>query len=142
MVWIGIVGFGFLSGYDAFIVTSSGPLGQFLGFLNAAVLWWVIGAIVWEIGRALRRYFARHQFPRSFYVATTSIAGIAFLSYGVISMLEYLQGLGGLTFRGLPVLPMTLVLIVSGFGLEIGAGMLQQRFKAMIGGPAGDVSVT
>jgi len=137
---IGLVGYGFVSGYDAYITTPSAVFGQFLSFLNAAIIWWVTGALIWEVGRALRRYLARHQFPRSVYVATTSIVGIGLLSYGVVSMLEYLQGLGGITFRGLPVLPMTIVIIVAGLALEILAGLLQQRFKSMIGGPVPDPS--
>jgi len=135
---IGLLGYGFVSGYDAFITSGTAAFGQFLSFLNAAIIWWVTGAIIWEVGRALRRYLSRHAFPRTFYVATTSIVGIGLLSYGVVSMLGYLQGLGGLTFRGLPVLPMTIVIIVAGLALEIGAGLLQQRFKANIGGTVAD----
>lgn len=131
---IGLVGVGFLSGYDAFVSSPPGTFGQFLSFLNTALFWWVTGALVWEVGRALRRYVARHRFPRSFYVAMTSIFGIGLLSYGVVTLLEYLQGLGGLTFRGLPVLPLTLVIIVGGLALEIGAGLLQQRLRTDVGG--------
>lgn len=137
---IGVVGYGFVSGYDAYITSPTAAFGQFLSFLNASIIWWVTGALIWEVGRALRRYLSRHTFPRSFYVATTSIVGIGLLSYGVVSMLEYLQGLGGLTFRGLPVLPMTLIVIVAGLALEIGAGLLQQRFKSMIGGTVGEAA--
>lgn len=135
---IGLVGVGFLSGYDAFITSQTALFGRFLSFLNASIFWWVVGALVWEVGRALRRYMARSQFPRTFYVAITSIIGVGLLSYGVVSLLEYLQNLGGLTFRGLPVLPMTIVVIVAGLACEIGAGLLQQRFKAMVGAPVGE----
>jgi putative membrane protein len=138
LVAIGLVGVGFLAGYDAYTSSPSAAFGQFLSFLNAAIVWWILGALVWEVGRALRRYVARRQFPRSFFVATTSILGVGLLSYGVVSLLEYLQGLGGITFRGLPVLPLTIVLLVAGLALEIAAAALQQRFKAMIGGPVGE----
>lgn len=141
LVGIGLVGVGFLAGYNAYSPGSaSAPFDQFLSFLNAGIIWWVMGAIVWEAGRALRRYVARRHFPRSFFVATTSILGVGLLSYGVVSLLEYLQGVGGITFRGLPVLPMTIILLVAGLSLEIGAGMLQQRFKALIGAPVSEPS--
>ncbi len=129
---LGLVGVGFLSGYKA-LGANTAPLNEFLAFLNAGIFYWITGALVWEIGRALRRYLTRNRWPRSFVVATTSILGVGFLSYGIVSLLEYLQGIGGLTFRGLPTLPMTIVVIGAGMALEIVAGILQQRFRASVG---------
>ncbi|MGI0068482.1 MAG: DUF373 family protein, partial [Thermoplasmata archaeon] len=118
---IGIALLGFVSGYAA-IANASSAFGEFLFFLNAAAVWWVAGALVWECGRALRRYLTRGHFPRTFTVGIVSIFGIGLLSYGVISLAGYLQGIGGLTFRGLPALPFTAMILALGLLLVLVAG--------------------
>ena len=70
---IALVGVGFLSGYNNYTGSNGPPIDRFLYFLQAALLWWLIGAVVWECGRAIRRTLSRGRFPRSFAVATTSI---------------------------------------------------------------------
>ncbi len=124
---IALVGVGFLSGYDAWVANvASPPLDRVLFFLQAGLLWWLIGALIWEIGRAIRRTLSRGRFPRSFAVATTSIIGIGLVSFGIVYLLRYLQGVGG---PG--QLPLLVAFLVGGFGLVIGAGALQQYFKAL-----------
>jgi putative membrane protein len=123
---VALVGVGFLTGYND--VTGNvglAPLGRSLLFLQAGLIWWVAGAIVWETGRAIRRTFSRGRFPRSFAVATTSIVGIGVLSYGIVYLVRYLEG-----FTPVAELPLLIGLIAMGFGLMIGAGALQQYFKA------------
>jgi hypothetical protein len=70
--------------------------------------------------------FARGRFPRSFVVATTSIVGVGLVSYGIVFLVRYLQGLA-------PVaqVPFLAGLIVTGLGLVIGAGMIHQHFRAL-----------
>jgi hypothetical protein len=70
--------------------------------------------------------FYRGRFPRSFAVATVSILGIGFVSYGIVFLVRYLQG-----STPAPQLALILALIATGFGLGIGAGVLQQYFKAV-----------
>lgn len=123
---IALVGVGFLSGYNGYATSPSGPLDRFLFFLQAAILWWLIGAVVWECGRAIRRTLSRGRFPRSFAVATTSIIGIGFVSFGIVLLVEYLQGVASSTR-----LPLFIGLLVAGLGLVIGAGVLQQYFKGL-----------
>ena len=69
--------------------------------------------------------FYRGRFPRSFFVATVSIAGIGLLSYGIVFTVEFLEAL---------VAPATLPLVVStlvaGLALIIGAGVLQQYLRS------------
>jgi len=123
---IALVGVGFLSGYNHYVASHAGPLDRLLFFLQAAILWWLIAAVVWECGRAIRRTLSRGRFPRSFAVATTSIIGIGFVSFGILEMVLYLQGVSP------PAqLPLTIALLVAGFGLIIGAGVLQQYFKSL-----------
>ncbi|MEM0128956.1 MAG: DUF373 family protein [Thermoplasmata archaeon] len=133
---LGLVGVGFLSAYQALAARTT-PINEFLAFLNAGLFYWVCGALVWEVGRALRRYLLRGRWPRTFSVAVISILGVGLLSYGIVSLLEYLQGIGGLTFRGLPTLPMTILVIAAGMALEIVAGLLQQRIRGGTAARAG-----
>ncbi len=123
---IALVGVGFLRGYNTF-VGSSFPtvLDRSLVFLQAGLLWWIAGAIVWESGRAIRRMFSRGRFPLSFVVATVSIGGVGFVSYGIVFLVRYLQGI-----TPAAQLPFLIGLIATGFALGIGAGVLQQYFKA------------
>jgi putative membrane protein len=124
---IALVGVGFLTGYNLYSADlASPPLDRILDFLTGGLLWWVLGALVWETGRAVRRMFARGRFPRSFLVATTSIVGIGFLSYGIVYLVRYLEGL--VISADVPLLVAS---IVGGLGLVIGAGVLQQYFKAV-----------
>ncbi len=123
---IALVGVGFLQGYNLYQASAATPLDAVLAFLTGGLIWWAFGACVWETGRAIRRMFTRGRFPRSFAVATTSIAGIGFLSYGIVDLVRYLEG----TF-GPSQLPLLVGLIVAGLGLVIGAGVLQQYFKAV-----------
>ncbi|MGA8542159.1 MAG: DUF373 family protein [Thermoplasmata archaeon] len=123
---IALVGVGFLSGYNSYVNGSGGTLDRVLFFLTAALLWWLIGAVVWETGRAIRRMLSRGRFPRSFAVATTSIVGIGFVSFGIVLLVRYLQGISGVA-----TLPILFVLLFGGFGLVVGAGVLQQYFKML-----------
>jgi putative membrane protein len=123
---IALVGVGFLSGYNSYAGNAGPPLDRILYFLQSGLLWWLLGALVWETGRAIRRTLSRGRFPRSFAVATTSIIGIGFVSFGILFLVRYLQGVSGQT-----ALPLLIGLLVGGFGLVVGAGVLQQYFKAL-----------
>lgn len=123
---IALVGVGFLSGYNSYVGNSGPPIDRILYFLQSALLWWLIGAVVWECGRAIRRMLSRGRFPRSFAVATTSIVGIGLVGFGILLLVRYLQGVSPST-----QLPLLIGLLVAGFGLVIGAGVLQQYFKAL-----------
>jgi hypothetical protein len=60
-------------------------------------------------------------------VATTSVVGIGFMSYGVIYLVQYLQNVGS------PAeLPVTVAFVILGLGLVITAGILQQYFKSIL----------
>jgi len=124
---IALVGAGFLSGYNAYAADlASPPLDRVLFFLQSGLIWWLLGALVWEVGRAIRRTLARGRFPRSFAVATTSIVGIGLVSFGIVYLVRYLQGVSGPS-----QLPILLALLLAGFGMVIGAGALQQYLKAL-----------
>ncbi|MGA9840127.1 MAG: DUF373 family protein [Thermoplasmata archaeon] len=123
---IALVGVGFLSGYNSYAGTAGPPIDRSLYFLQTGLVWWLLGALVWESGRAIRRTLARGRFPRSFAVATTSIIGIGLISFGILLLVRYLQGVSGPT-----EVPIFLGLLVAGFGLVVGAGVLQQYFKAL-----------
>jgi putative membrane protein len=124
---LALVGVGFLEGYNDYYASLSNPniFDRAVVFLQAGLIWWIGGAIVWEVGRAIRRMFSRGRFPRSFVVATTSIVGIGLVSYGITFLVRYLEGI-----TKPAQLPFLAGLIVTGFGLVIGAGVLQQYFKA------------
>jgi putative membrane protein len=122
-----LVGLGFLSGYNVIVsIPQRTPIDRVLLFTQAALVLWLAGAFVWESGRAIRRYFLRGRFPRSFLVATTSIAGIGLVCYGIVFTVGYLEGL--LNSATLPLIVSTLV---AGLALVIGAGVLQQHLRAL-----------
>ena len=124
---VALVGVGFLAGYNQYAAaTSSAPFDRVLLFLQAGLLWWILGALVWETGRALRRMFARGRFPRSFVVATTSVVGVGLVSYGIVYLVRYLEGLAPVS-----QVPFLAGLIVTGLGLVIGAGMIHQHFRSL-----------
>ncbi len=124
---LALVGVGFLTGTNQYGAASGdAPFDRVLLFLQAGLLWWILGALTWETGRALRRMFARGRFPRSFVVATTSVVGIGLVSYGIVFLVRYLQGLAGIT-----QVPLLAGLIVTGLGLVIGAGMIHQHFRSI-----------
>jgi len=124
---IALVGLGFLSGFNLYNSNLAEPdIIRILLFLQAGLFYWILAAIVWETGRAIRRVLARGRFPRSFAVATTSIIGIGCVSYGIVFLVRYLQ-----PNTVSPQLILIIALIATGFGLGIGAGVLQQYFKAV-----------
>ncbi|HEV2231202.1 MAG TPA: DUF373 family protein [Thermoplasmata archaeon] len=123
---IALVGLGFLSGYNVYVsIPRQTPIDRVLLFTQAALVFWLVGSFVWECGRAIRRYFARGRLPRSFFIATTSIGGIGFISYGIVFTVESLEGLVGPR-----TLPLVVSTIVAGLALVIGAGVLSQYLKA------------
>ena len=131
---IALVGVGFLTGYNLYAGNPGvSLLDRVLLFLQAGLIWWIGGAVIWESGRAIRRAFTRGRFPRSFVVATTSIIGIGFVSYGIVFLMRYLEGI-----TQTAQLPLLVALIASGFGLVIGAGILQQYFRAVARRAAAD----
>jgi putative membrane protein len=121
---IALVGVGFLEGYNAADRFFGAPIIRVLDFVQTGVPWWVGGALVWESARAVRRTFVRGHFPRGFAVAATSIVGVGFLSYGILDFVRDLEG-------ALPTDQFVLwvAFIVVGFGLLLGAGVLQQYWK-------------
>jgi len=124
---IALVGVGFLSGYNQFYTNTALPLiSRILLFIQAGLFYWILAAIVWETGRAIRRMFARGRFPRAFAVAMVSIIGVGCVSYGIVYLVRYLEGT-----TPAPQLALIIALIATGFGLGIGAGVLQQYFKAV-----------
>ena len=123
---LALVGVGFLSGYNTYYANLPQPdITRILLFVQAGLEYWILAAIIWESGRAIRRRFARGRFPRTFAVATTSIIGIGCVSYGIVFLVRYLEGTAPV-----PQLALTVGLIVAGFALVIGAGVLQQYFKS------------
>jgi putative membrane protein len=124
---IALVGVGFLSGYNLYNSNLAQPdVTRVLLFFQAGLFWWILGALVWETGRAIRRMFTRGRFPRAFSVATISILGIGCVSYGIVYLVRYLEGTSAA-----PQLALIIGLIATGFGLGIGAGVLQQHFRAV-----------
>jgi len=124
---VALIGVGFLSGYNLYNSNLAQPdVTRVLLFFQAGLFWWVLGALVWETGRAIRRMFSRGRFPRGFAVATISILGIGFVSYGIVYLVRYLEGT-----KATPQLALIAGLIATGFGLGIGAGVLQQHFRAV-----------
>lgn len=122
---IALIAVGFLTGYNSYIGHPEyAPIRLVLQFGVAGVIWWLLGAEVWESGRAVRRYLLRGRMPRSYPIASTSIAGIGFVSYGIIYLVEYLEGYVG------PVqLPAILTSMLLGFALIIAAGRWNQRLR-------------
>jgi len=124
---LALVGIGFLTGYNQYVAATGVPtFDRVLLFIQTGLLWWILGALVWETGRALRRFFARGRLPRSFVVATTSVVGVGLVSYGIVYLVRYLQGLAPIA-----QVPFLAGLIVTGLGLVIGAGMIHQHFRAL-----------
>jgi len=123
---LALVGVGFLSGYNTYYANLSQPdITRVLLFIQAGLFYWIVAALVWESGRAIRRRFVRGRFPRTFAVATISIVGIGCVSYGIVYLVRYLENT-----PPIPQLALVIALIATGFGLGIGAGVLQQYFRS------------
>jgi putative membrane protein len=124
---LALIGVGFLQGYNAYVQNLAQPdISRILLFLQAGLFYWILAAIVWECGRAIRRRFARGRWPRTLAVATVSIVGIGCVSYGIVFLVRYLENT-----PPIPQLALVIGLIATGFGLGIGAGVLQQYFRSV-----------
>ncbi|MHB1932261.1 MAG: DUF373 family protein [Thermoplasmata archaeon] len=123
---VALVGVGFLSGYNGYLRAApvASPFVSVIDFFLDGLLWWIAGAILWECGRALRRYLATDRFPRSWAVAMVSILGIGSMSYGILFVAEYLDGVA--IPRALAVM---IGFVVAGFALVIGGALLHQRLR-------------
>ncbi|HEY6239061.1 MAG TPA: DUF373 family protein [Thermoplasmata archaeon] len=122
---VAFVGVGLLEGYNFQLdSTNAVPLVRILLLLQAALIWWLGAAVIWETGRAIRRYLARGRIPRSYPIATTSIVGMGFVGYGIVYLVQYIES----------ATPWQLPLIVAGLavgvGLIVGAGVLSQYLKS------------
>ena len=123
---LALVGLGFLIGYNAYYANIAQPIiARILLFLEAGLFYWIIAALVWESGRAIRRRFARGRWPRTFAVATVSVIGVGCVSYGIIYLVRYLENT-----PPVPQLALAIGLLATGFGLGIGAGVLQQYLRS------------
>ena len=119
---LALVGVGFLTGYNTYYSNLTQPdIIRISLFFQAGLFYWILAGIIWETGRAIRRRFARGRFPRTYAVAVTSIIGIGCVCYGIVFLVRYLEGTAPL-----PPLILAVGLIAIGFGLGIGAGVLQQ----------------
>ncbi len=123
---VALVGVGFLTGYNLYLANSGAtPLGRILFFLEGGLIWWIFGALVWEAGRAIRRYIAGGKIPRALPVAATGIIGFGFVGYGILYLVSYLEG------TATPAqLPLIIGAIVVGLAVVIIAGVLQQYFRS------------
>jgi putative membrane protein len=123
---IALAGVGFLVGYNMYIGNpTQEPIARVLLFLRSGLVWWFLAGELWESGRALRRYLATGRVGHSYPIATVSIVGLAFISYGIISMIQYLESLPSALS-----LPLILGGLVLGFALMVSAAVLSQYFKA------------
>lgn len=134
---IALVGVGFLVGYNQIVANpGASPLERVLLFLDYALLWWVVGALIWESGRAIRRMFAVGRIPRTFPIAVTSIIGLGFLGYGLIYLVEYIE----------LAQPLQLLVVIGGLTggliLVLSASLLFQHFKRTAREAATDASTT
>ena len=119
---IALGGVGFLEGYNTDIgLPAAEPIARALLFVRSGLVWWFLAGMIWESGRALRRYFATGRFGRGYPVATVSIMGLAFISYGIVSMIQALENLPA----ALP-LPFIVGGLILGFVLMGAAGLLVQ----------------
>lgn len=125
---IALAGVGFLEGYNVYIAAPNAILiGRLLSFLSSALIWWFLAGMIWESGRALRRYLAQGRIGTSYPIATISIVGVAFISYGIVAMVQYLESLNPAV-----TLPFIIGGLVLGFSLMVSAGVMSQLVK----GPA------
>jgi putative membrane protein len=121
---IGVIGAGFLVGYNHYLPTAPNNLDRLLQFFLAATVWWLVGGMIWETGRAIRRYVAKGHIPRSYPIAMLSVVSLGFVAYGVIYLVEYIEGLQpGYT------LPLILGAIAGGLAVLVFAGFLTQYLK-------------
>lgn len=117
---IALGGVGFLEGYNVDIgLPAAEPIARALLFVRSGLVWWFLASMIWESGRALRRYFSTGRFGRGYPVATVSIMGLAFISYGIVSMIQALESLPS----ALP-LPFIVGGLILGFVLMGTAGLL------------------
>ena len=123
---IALVGVGFLEGYNSYLAhLPNVPIIRVLFFIEMGLIWWIAGALSWEVGRAVRRTFARGRFPRGFAVSATSIIGIGVLCYGILDLVRYLENAFPST-----MLTELIAFIGVGFGLILGAGVLQRYWNS------------
>jgi putative membrane protein len=121
---LGLIGVGFLEGYNQYSASTAAPLERVLEFILAGIIWWLGGAMVWETGRAIRRYLVRGRLPRSYPIAMVSIIGIGVVSYGIIYLVQYLEAASPFS------LALIILLLGIGLALVIGAGVLQQYLRS------------
>jgi putative membrane protein len=122
---IALTGVGFLEGYNKYIGQASlEPIARVLLFLQFGLVWWFLAGELWESGRALRRYLAIGRIGHSYPIATISIVGVAFISFSIVAMIQYLESLA----QALP-LPLIIGGLVLGFALMVSAAVLSQYFK-------------
>ena len=134
---VALVSIGFLEGYNMYIgQPTAEPIARVLLFIRSGLIWWFLGGELWESGRALRRYLATGRVGSSYPIATISIVGLAFISYGIVSMIQYLENLP--SPLGLPFIVGSLVL---GFALMVTAGILSQYAKGPADGAAAEGSI-
>jgi putative membrane protein len=121
---IGVIGAGFLVGYNAYLPTGANNLDRLLQFFLAAIVWWLVGGMIWETGRAIRRYVAKGHVPRSYPIAMLSVISLGFVAYGITYLVGYIEGLQ----QG-SSLPLILGAIAGGLGTLVFAGFLTQYLK-------------
>ena len=128
---IGVIGAGFLEGFNAYLPTAANNLDKLLHFFLAAMVWWLVGGIIWETGRAIRRYVAKGHIPRSYPIAILSVISLGFVAYGVTFLVEYIEGL-----QPGSSLPLILGAIAGGLATLVFAGFLTQYLKSRTAGAA------
>ena len=122
---VGVIGAGFLVGYDAYQGTAANDLVRTFAFLLAGIIWWLVGGMIWETGRAIRRYVAKGHIPRSYPIAMLSVISLGFVAYGIIYLVEYVVHLQpGYN------LPLILGAIAGGLATLVFAGFLTQYLKS------------
>ncbi len=91
-----IVLFGMGRSWDAWTSVEGDATKHLLFFIAAGMWWWIFGILIYEAGHVADAYILKGRVPKSFWIITFSMIGMALVLWAILDSIKVVLGIGSL----------------------------------------------
>ena len=89
-----IITFGMGRAWDAWTSVEGDITKHMLYFIAAGMWWWIFGILTYEAGSVTDAYILKGRVPKSFWIITLSMIGMALILWAILDSIKIVLGIG------------------------------------------------